>query len=91
MSDSPELQFQQHICDELLKRYKGDTLKYTALEQSEITDQENFIAEDVLWAFVTASQPEEVGRVGGRFVRRAFSSGGRGDFLVLPALGSHVF
>ena len=63
MSDSPELQFQQHICDELLKRYKGDTLQYTALEQSDITDQENFIAEDVLWAFVTASQPEEVGRV----------------------------
>ena len=59
----PELLFQQHICDELLKRYKGDTLKYTALEQSEITDQENFIAEDVLWTFVTASQPDEVGRV----------------------------
>lgn len=59
----PELQFQQHICDELLRRHKGDTLKYTALEQGEITDQENFIAEDVLWAFVTASQPEEVARV----------------------------
>ena len=47
MSDSPELQFQQHICDELLRRYKGDTLKYTALEQGEKVSLVGFGAFDV--------------------------------------------
>ena len=59
----PEIQFQNHVRDELLRRFKNDTLKYSALEQGDITDTVNFIAEDVLWAFVTASQPEEVAKL----------------------------
>ena len=59
----PEIAFQNHIREELLRRFKGKALSYTALEQDEITDTENFIAENVLWAFVTASQPDEVARV----------------------------
>lgn len=59
----PEIKFQNHIRDELLRRFKHDTLKYSALEQGDITDTVNFIAEDVLWAFVTASQPEDVAKL----------------------------
>ena len=59
----PEIKFQNHIRDELLRRFKNDTLKYSALEQVDITDTVNFLAEDVLWAFVTASQPEEVAKL----------------------------
>lgn len=59
----PEIAFQNHIRDELLRRFKNDTLKYSALEQNDITDTVNFIAEDVLWAFVTASQPEDVAKL----------------------------
>ena len=59
----PEITFQNHIRDELLRRFKNDTLKYSALEQGDITDTVNFIAEDVLWAFVTASQPEDVAKL----------------------------
>lgn len=59
----PEIAFQNHVRDELLRRFKNDTLKYSALEQGDITDTVNFIAEDVLWAFVTASQPEEVAKL----------------------------
>ena len=59
----PEIAFQNHIRDELLRRFKNDTLKYSALEQVDITDTVNFIAEDVLWAFVTASQPEDVAKL----------------------------
>ena len=59
----PEIAFQNHIRDELLRRFKHDTLKYSALEQGDITDTVNFIAEDVLWAFVTSSQPEDVAKL----------------------------
>ena len=59
----PEIAFQNHVRDELLRRFKSDTLKYSALEQGDITDAVNFIAEDVLWAFVTASQPEDVAKL----------------------------
>ena len=59
----PEIAFQNHIRDELLRRFKNETLEYSALEQGDITDTVNFIAEDVLWAFVTASQPEEVAKL----------------------------
>ena len=59
----PEIAFQKHIRDELLRRFKNETLKYSALEQGDITDTVNFIAEDVLWAFVTASQPEDVAKL----------------------------
>jgi type I restriction enzyme R subunit len=48
---APELTFQQHIAD-FLVRVHG----YGVLEQSDITDTEHFIAEDQLWAFLTATQ-----------------------------------
>jgi len=50
---APELTFQQHIAD-FLVRVHG----YGLLEQTEITDTEHFIAEDHLWAFLTDTQPE---------------------------------
>jgi type I restriction enzyme R subunit len=42
---APELTFQQHIADYLVREHK-----YGVLEQSDITDTEHFIAEDQLWA-----------------------------------------
>lgn len=42
----PEIQFENHVRDELLRRFKNDTLKYSALEQGDITDTVNFIAAD---------------------------------------------
>jgi type I restriction enzyme, R subunit len=49
----PELTFQQHIADYLVREHK-----YAVLEQSDITDTEHGIAEDQLWAFLNASQPD---------------------------------
>jgi type I restriction enzyme, R subunit len=49
----PEITFQQHISDYLVRVHK-----YGVLEQSDITDTEHFIAEDQLWAFLKASQPD---------------------------------
>ena len=49
----PELTFQQHIAD-FLVRVHG----YGVLEQSDITDAEHFIAEDQLWAFLKATQDD---------------------------------
>ncbi|HUY33370.1 MAG TPA: DEAD/DEAH box helicase family protein [Pirellulales bacterium] len=49
----PELTFQRHIADYLVREHK-----YGVLEQSDITDTEHFIAEDQLWAFLKASQPD---------------------------------
>lgn len=49
----PELTFQQHIADYLIREHK-----YGVLEQSDITDTEHYIAEDLLWAFLTASQAD---------------------------------
>ena len=49
----PELTFQQHIAEYLIREHK-----YAVLEQSDIMDTENFIAEDQLWAFLNASQAE---------------------------------
>jgi len=51
----PELTFQQHIAD-FLVRVHG----YGLLEQSDITDREHFIAEDQLWAFLTATQGDQL-------------------------------
>ena len=51
MAKAPELMFQQHIAD-FLVRVHG----YAVLKQSEITDGEHFIAEDRLWAFLQATQ-----------------------------------
>ncbi|MFZ1640063.1 MAG: DEAD/DEAH box helicase family protein [Candidatus Contendobacter sp.] len=49
----PELTFQQHIADYLVREHR-----YGVLEQSDITDTEHFIAEDQLWAFLKASQAD---------------------------------
>jgi type I restriction enzyme R subunit len=51
----PELTFQQHVADFLVREHR-----YCKLEQAEITDLEHFIAEDHLWAFLTASQPDKL-------------------------------
>jgi type I restriction enzyme R subunit len=50
---SPELTFQQHIADFLVRVHK-----YGVLEQTDITDTEHFIAEDQLWAFLKATQAD---------------------------------
>ena len=50
---APELTFQEHIADYLV-RVQG----YGVLEQSAITDTEQFIAEDHLWAFLSATQAD---------------------------------
>ena len=47
----PELTFQQHIADFLVRVHE-----YGMLEQTDITDTEHFIAEDQLWAFLKATQ-----------------------------------
>ena len=49
----PELTFQKHIADYLVREQK-----YAVLDQSDITDTEHFIAEDQLWAFLKASQAD---------------------------------
>ncbi len=50
---APELTFQRHIADFLVREHK-----YGVLEQTDITDTEHFIAEDQLWAFLNATQAE---------------------------------
>jgi len=49
----PEINFQQHIADYLVREHK-----YGVLEQSDITDAEHCIAEDQLWAFLYATQAD---------------------------------
>jgi len=49
----PELTFQEHIAS-CLHREHG----YPTLEQAEITDPEHGLAEDHLWAFLTATQQD---------------------------------
>src|ERR1700738_3238265 len=49
----PELTFQKHIADYLVREHK-----YGVLEQSDITDTEHCIAEDQLWAFLNATQAD---------------------------------
>lgn len=51
----PELTFQKHVADYLVREHK-----YGVLEQSEITDTEHCIAEDHLWAFLKATQAETI-------------------------------
>jgi len=48
---APELTFQQHIADYLVREHQ-----YGVLEQADITDTEHCIAEDQLWAFLNANQ-----------------------------------
>jgi len=49
----PELSFQQHIADYFVREHQ-----YGMLEQGDITDTEHFIAEDLLWAFLKATQAD---------------------------------
>ena len=49
----PELTFQQHVADYLVREHG-----YGVLEQFDITDTEHFIAEDHLWAFLTTTQAD---------------------------------
>jgi type I restriction enzyme R subunit len=49
----PEITFQEHIAKVLIGEHQ-----YAVLEQGEITDTENHIAEDHVWAFLKATQPE---------------------------------
>ena len=51
----PELAFQKHIADYLVREHK-----YGLLEQSDITDTEHAIAEDQLWAFFKATQADSL-------------------------------
>ncbi len=51
----PELTFQKYIADYLVREHR-----YAVLEQSDITDREHFIAEDQLWAFLKASQADQL-------------------------------
>lgn len=51
----PEITFQDHIADYMVRNHR-----YAVLEQSEITDTENFIAEDHLWAFLNATQSDNL-------------------------------
>ncbi|RJQ61542.1 MAG: type I restriction endonuclease subunit R [Desulfobacteraceae bacterium] len=50
---APELNFQQHIADFLVREHM-----YGVLEQTEITDTDHCIAEDHLWAFLKATQAD---------------------------------
>jgi type I restriction enzyme, R subunit len=49
----PELTFQKHVADYLVREHG-----YGVLEQSDITDTGHCIAEDLLWAFLKASQAD---------------------------------
>jgi type I restriction enzyme R subunit len=51
----PELTFQQHIADSLVREHR-----YAVLDQSDITDTEHFIAEAELWAFLEATQADQL-------------------------------
>jgi type I restriction enzyme R subunit len=51
----PELAFQQHIADFLVREHG-----FGVLEQADITDTEHCIAEDQLWAFLKATQADQL-------------------------------
>src|SRR5207253_3999249 len=55
LTSPPELVFQKHIAAFLVREHK-----YGLLEQADISDTENFIVEDHLWAFLNDTQPETV-------------------------------
>lgn len=58
MTPQPEIAFQNHITDFLVREHK-----YGVLEQNEIADPEYAIAEDHLWAFLQDSQSESIKRL----------------------------
>ncbi len=51
----PELTFQQHIADYLVREHG-----YAVLQQSDITDTKHFIAEAELWAFLESTQTDQL-------------------------------
>ena len=59
---APEIKFQDHIASFLIREHK-----YPLLEQEEITDPENAIAEDHLWAFLNATQMESLEKLTGEY------------------------
>lgn len=52
---APELTFQQHVEDYLVREHT-----YGVLEQTEITDREHCIAEDHFWAFLKTTQADQI-------------------------------
>lgn len=58
MFTGPEKKFQKHIADFLIREHG-----YGLLTQEEITDTEYYFAEDHLWAFLNATQPETLKRL----------------------------
>jgi type I restriction enzyme R subunit len=58
MRKPPEITFQKHITDFLVREHR-----YGVLDQAEITDPDYAIAEDHLWAFLKDSQPENIKRL----------------------------
>ena len=52
---SPELKFQEHIAAYFIREHK-----YGVLEQSDISDPHHCIAEDDLWAFLKATQSDQL-------------------------------
>jgi type I restriction enzyme R subunit len=55
MSLPPEITFQKHIASFLVRDHKCGVL-----EQADITDTENSIVEDHLWAFLNDTQSETI-------------------------------
>ena len=55
---APELSFQQHIADYLVREHG-----YRALGQHEIIDADHGIVEPELWAFLQATQPESLSKL----------------------------
>jgi type I restriction enzyme, R subunit len=55
---APEIKFQEHIAAFLVREHG-----YPVLEQSEITDPDECIAEDHLWAFLKATQKETLDKL----------------------------
>jgi type I restriction enzyme, R subunit len=51
----PELAFQKHIADFLVREHG-----YGVLEQADITDTDHCIVEDHLWAFLNATQADQI-------------------------------
>ena len=53
MAKAPELKFQKHMADFLVRVHR-----YGVLAQADITDTEHCIAEDALWDFLNATQAD---------------------------------
>ena len=70
MAKAPELKFQKHIADFLVRVHK-----YGVLNQSDITDAEHSIAEDALWAFLSATQADTLQKAHRRLRHRCARGG----------------